>query len=43
MIGKNDQDLSNGSADYEHHGNTEDFRVWLEKGIQDYYQSSKLK
>lgn len=36
MIGKNDQDLSNGSADYEHHGNTEDFRAWLEAGIREY-------
>jgi thiol:disulfide interchange protein DsbD len=36
MIGKGDQDLANGSADYEHHGNAEDFKAWLEKGIQEY-------
>lgn len=36
MIGKGDQDLANGSADYEHHGNAEDFKAWLEKGIQEF-------
>jgi|694.fasta_scaffold24689_4 thiol:disulfide interchange protein len=36
MIGKGDLDLANGSADYEHHGNAEDFKAWLEKGIQEY-------
>lgn len=39
MIGKGDQDLANGSADYEHHGNAEDFKAWLEKGIQEYQKN----
>ena len=39
MIGQGDQDLANGSADYEHHGNAEDFKAWLEKGIQDYQKN----
>jgi len=36
MIGKNDQDLSNGSADYEHNGTTKDFQSWLEAGLKDF-------
>jgi thiol:disulfide interchange protein DsbD len=39
MIGKGDQDLANGSADYEHHGNAEDFKAWLEKGIEEYQKN----
>lgn len=41
MIGKDDQDLRNGSADYEHHGNAEDFRRWLMQGIEAYQQGNK--
>lgn len=40
MIGKNDQDLGNGSADYEHHGNADDFLAWLEAGIKEYEKSN---
>ena len=33
MLGPNNEDLANGSADYEHHGNVSDFKAWLEKGL----------
>ena len=36
MLGPNNEDLSNGSADYEHHGNVEDFRGWLQEGLSLY-------
>lgn len=36
ILGPEGEDLSNGSADYEHHGNKEDFLAWLEEGIQLY-------
>lgn len=36
MLGPNGEDLSNGSADYEHHGNAEDFKAWLEEGLKQY-------
>lgn len=36
MLGPNNEDLSNGSADYEHHGNVEDFRDWLQEGLSLY-------
>jgi len=36
MLGPNGEDLSNGSADYEHHGNKEDFKAWLEEGLDLY-------
>jgi hypothetical protein len=36
MLGPNGEDLNNGSADYEHHGNAEDFSSWLSKGLELY-------
>ncbi|MCB0401940.1 MAG: thioredoxin family protein, partial [Flavobacteriales bacterium] len=36
MLGPNGEDLTNGSADYEHHGNPEDFKAWLEEGLKLY-------
>jgi thiol:disulfide interchange protein DsbD len=39
MLGPNDEDLANGSADYEHHGNTEDFKAWLEEGLKLYNEA----
>jgi len=36
MQGSNGEDLSNGSADYEHHGNPKDFKKWLMKGLKLY-------
>lgn len=33
MLGPNGEDLENGSADYEHHGNAEDFSSWLSEGL----------
>jgi thiol:disulfide interchange protein DsbD len=36
MLGANGEDLSNGSADYEHHGNVEAFKKWLEEGLKLY-------
>ena len=34
MLSPNGEDLSNGSADYEHHKNPEDFKKWLEEGLK---------
>ena len=39
MLGPNGEDLSNGSADYEHHGNRDDFKAWLEKGLKLYNEA----
>jgi thiol:disulfide interchange protein len=36
MLGPNGEDLSNGSADYEHHGNKDDFKAWLGEGLKLY-------
>ncbi len=36
MLGPNGEDLDNGSADYEHHGNRDDFKIWLEDGLKLY-------
>jgi thiol:disulfide interchange protein DsbD len=36
MLGPNGEDLTNGSADYEHHGNVADFKGWLEEGLENY-------
>ena len=36
MLGANGEDLSNGSADYEHHGNVDAFKKWLEEGLKLY-------
>ena len=41
MLGPNGEDLNNGSADYEHHGNAEDFSSWLSKGLELYEKHSK--
>ncbi len=40
MLGPKGEDLTNGSADYEHHGNATDFRAWLEDGLK-LYQEAK--
>ena len=36
MLGPNGEDLSNGSADYEHHGSAKKFQKWLEAGLNAY-------
>jgi len=36
MLGPNGEDLSNGSADYEHHGTAKKFQKWLESGLNAY-------
>ena len=36
MLGPNGEDLSNGSADYENHGNAELFKNWLDEGLELY-------
>jgi thiol:disulfide interchange protein DsbD len=36
LLGPQNEDLDIGSADYEHHGNATDFKVWLEKGLEEY-------
>lgn len=33
MLGPNGEDLANGSADYEHHSDANDFRAWLKEGL----------
>lgn len=38
MIGADGKQLSNGSADYEHHSNVEDFKKWLKEGLNLYKQ-----
>ena len=40
LLGPKGEDLDIGSADYEHHGNTEDFKAWLEKGLIEYKKAS---
>ncbi len=40
LLGPKGEDLNIGSADYEHHGNTEDFKAWLEKGLIEYNKAS---
>ena len=40
LLGPKNEDLDIGSADYEHHGNTEDFKDWLEKGLVEYKNAS---
>ena len=39
MLGKNGEDLSNGSADYLNHGNKQDFLQWLRNGLEHYKRS----
>lgn len=36
LLGPKGEDLEIGSADYEHHGNTADFKAWLEKGLVEF-------
>jgi thiol:disulfide interchange protein DsbD len=36
LLGPKGEDLEIGSADYEHHGNTKDFKDWLEKGLVEF-------
>lgn len=43
MLGPQGEDLAIGSADYEHHGNAEDFKAWLEKGLQEYKNAKSKK
>lgn len=39
MLGPNGENLSNGSADYEHHGNKDDFKAWLDEGLKLYKEA----
>jgi thiol:disulfide interchange protein DsbD len=39
MLGPNGEDLSNGSADYENHGNKDDFKAWLDEGLKLYKEA----
>ena len=39
MLGSDGEDLANGSADYEHHGNVTDFKAWLNEGIKLYKET----
>jgi len=39
MLGPNGEDLTNGSADYEHHGNRDDFKAWLDEGLKLYKEA----
>ncbi len=39
MVTPEGKDLSNGSADYEHHGNTQDFKQWLEEGLKEFKEA----
>ena len=43
MIGPNGEDLSNGGADYEHHGKTSLFKKWLDEGMIAYQKASSNK
>lgn len=36
MLGPDGEDLSNGSADFEHHSDPADFRAWLKEGLEQY-------
>lgn len=40
MMGPNGEDLTNGSADYEHHSNVDKFRNWIQEGL-DLYKKAK--
>lgn len=40
MLNTSGEDLGNGSADYEHHGNVEDFKRWLEEGLKEFNTNS---
>ena len=41
MLGPNGEDLANGSADYQHHGNRDDFKSWLDEGMKLYEEAKK--
>lgn len=41
MIGPEGKDLSNGGADYEHHGKTSLFKKWLDAGMLAYNKASQ--
>jgi thiol:disulfide interchange protein DsbD len=41
MLGPNGEDLSNGSADYEHHKSPQDFKSWLDTGLTLYESAVK--
>jgi len=43
LLGPTNEDLDIGSADYEHHGNTADFKAWLEKGLLEYSKAEANK
>ena len=43
MIGPEGEDLSNGGADYEHHGSTDLFKNWLDNGMAAYLKASANK
>jgi len=43
MIGPKGEDLSNGGADYEHHGSTKLFKNWLDEGMKAYEKASSNK
>jgi thiol:disulfide interchange protein DsbD len=43
LLGPKNEDLDIGSADYEHHGNTADFKAWLEKGLLEYSKAEANK
>tara|TARA_B110000459_G_scaffold193938_1_gene232785 strand:- start:1645 stop:3753 length:2109 start_codon:yes stop_codon:yes gene_type:complete len=43
MIGPEGEDLSNGGADYEHHGSTDLFKNWLDDGMAAYLKASANK
>jgi hypothetical protein len=34
MLSPDGKDLANGPADFEHHGNAEAFKKWLEEGLK---------
>ena len=40
MLGPDGEDLANGSADFEHHSDPNDFRAWLKEGL-DLYKAAK--
>ena len=43
VLGPKNEDLDIGSADYEHHGNAADFKIWLEKGLLEYSKAEANK
>ena len=43
MIGPKGEDLSNGGADYEHHGSTKLFKNWLDEGMKAYEKANSNK